>query len=377
MSFYNLQTEEQRNKYKEYLQIIGSLSNLFSDSQVPYLYYRIAEKMFCKAFNANDLSRGDVSYDAQKNSLGIGLKTFLRGNDKSIQKIAEFNKDRLLYEGLSDRKKIIQISKLRNARLDFTNNLYNIENSIYHCVVRDENKFYIHEEDTKKIDIASIQNIQSKKSSIYFNDDNYEYSFSLSKSTLMKRFKTNSFVDSFDVDILKDPLEELYSLINDSNDFMISSKIQDTIYLPLYGQNKKVYNNSGLNQWNANGRKRNPNEVYIPIPSKFYKYKPTFFPNKDVQFALKLPNGKILNTKICQSNNKALMSNPNEALGQWILRDIFKLDEGTLVTNDILKLYGIDSVRIDKINELEYEINFAELNSHEEFMLKLEQAEGN
>ncbi len=42
--------------------------------------------MFCKAFNAQDLSRGDVSYDAKKDLLGIGLKTFLRSNDKTIQK---------------------------------------------------------------------------------------------------------------------------------------------------------------------------------------------------------------------------------------------------------------------------------------------------
>lgn len=373
MSFYNLQSKEQINKYKEYLQIIGSLSNLFSDSQIPYLYYRIAEKMFCKAFDANDLSRGDVSYDAQKNSLGIGLKTFLRGNNRSMQKVAEFNKDRLLYEKLSDHKKIIQISELRNARLEFTNNLYTIDNSIYHCVVRDENKFFIYEEDAKEIDISSIKNIKSNKSSIFFDDGNYEYSFSLSKSTLMKRFNTTSFADNFEVDILKDPLEELYSVINHKNNFMTSPCIQDTIYLPLYGRDKKVYTNSGLNQWNAKGRVRSPNEIYIPIPGKFYKYKPDFFPDKDVQFSLKLPNGKSLATKVCQSNKKALMSNPNEALGQWILRDVFKLNEGTLVTNKILNLYGIDSVRIDKIDDLKYEINFAELNSYEKFISKLEQ----
>jgi len=111
MLFYNLQSRTQQDKYKEYLQIIGSLSNLFSNSEAPYLYYRVAEKMFCKAFHAQDLSRGDVSYDAKKESLGIGLKTFLRGNNKSIQKIAEFNRDRRLYEGLSPRDKIIKISE--------------------------------------------------------------------------------------------------------------------------------------------------------------------------------------------------------------------------------------------------------------------------
>ncbi len=64
--FYSSQDIQKREQYKKDLQIVGSLSNLFSDSTTPYLYYRIAEKMFCKAFNAQDLSRGDVSYDAKK-----------------------------------------------------------------------------------------------------------------------------------------------------------------------------------------------------------------------------------------------------------------------------------------------------------------------
>lgn len=372
MHFYNLQSKENKLKYKEYLQIIGSLSNLFSDSKTPYLYYRIAEKMFCKAFEADDLSRGDLSYDAKKERLGIGLKTFLRANDKSMQKIAEFNKDKVYYDKLSNIKKIIKIAELRNARLNFTNNLYDIDSSIYHCVVREEAKFFLYEEPTKTIDISKIRDIKEKKSTIYFNDSQYEYSFSLSKSTLMKRFKTTSFVDSFDVNIIDEPLEELYALMNEKQYAMKSSKIIDTIYLPLYGRGKKVFANSGLNQWNAKGRKRDFNEVYIPVPSRFYKHKATFFPTRDIVFSLKLPNGKIIDAKICQSNNKALMSNPNEALGRWILRDVFKLKEGELLSNEMLELYGVDSVRIDKIDRLKYEINFSKQNSYELFISKFE-----
>jgi len=370
--FYDLQTKEQKDRYRDYLQIIGSLSNLFSSSDIPYLYYRIAEKMFCKAFEAKDLSRGDVSFDAQKGSLGIGLKTFLRGNNKSIQKIAEFNKDRLLYNDLSNIDKIKKISELRNARINFTNNLYNIDNSIYHCVVRDKGNFFIYEEDTNKIDINSISNVKFNKSSIFFNDGLYEYSFSLSKSTLMKRFNTDSFVDSFKVDILDEPLDALFSLVQRDFEYMISSRIKETVYLPLYGNNNKVYERSGLNQWNANGRERHYDEVYIPVPIKFHMYKPDFFPQKDVVFTMKLPSGKNMDMKLCQENSKALMSNPNKLLGKWILRDLFKLSEGELVTDEIFKLYGIDSVKIDKINDLEYEINFAKIGSYESFIMKQE-----
>jgi hypothetical protein len=355
------------SKYKEYLQIVGSLSNLFSDSNTPYLYYRIAEKMFCKAFFADDLSRADVSYDACKDFVGIGLKTFLRNNNNSIQKIAEFNKDLPLYKDFKEKDKIIKISELRNKRLELANNLYNINDSLYHCVVRDKNKFFIYEEEIKSIDISNIKIIRKNSSSILFEDGNYEYSFSLSKSTLMKRFLTNSFIDEFEIKILLDPLEELYSLV-DSKNVLINTKYIDSVYLPLYGSSGKVYTNSGLNQWNAKGRDRNCDEIYIPIPSEFYKYKPNFFPNKDIIFFLKLPNKKIIQAKICQENKKALMSNPNKDLGRWLLRDIFKLKEGTLVTNELLDLYGIDSVRIDKVSNSEYEINFSKKGSFEEFI---------
>lgn len=371
MSFYQEQNKIQQEKYKEYLQIVGSLSNLFSDSAIPYLYYRIAEKMFCKAFGAEDLSRGDVSYDAKKGLLGIGLKTFLRGNNKTIQKIAEFNKDSNLYKSLSTTNKIKKIAELRNKRLEFTNNLYEIDKSIYHCIIRDKGKFLVYEEETNFIDIEKIKNIKKSKSSIYFDDDKYEYSFSLSKSTLMKRFQTNSFIDEFDINILNDPLEELYSLV-ESDDISVSSKYIDTVYLPLYGSGGKVYANSGLNQWNANGRIRNPNEVYIPIPKVFYNNKPNFFPNKDIIFTLKLPNNKEIQAKVCQESGKALMSNPNKELGRWLLRDVLKLKEGTLVTNETLDIYGIDSVRIDKVSGANYEINFAKKGSFEDFIINLE-----
>ncbi len=370
--FYKTQIKEQKDKYREYLQIIGSLSNLFSSSVIPYLYYRIAEKMFCKAFEAKDLSRGDVSFDAQKGSLGIGLKTFLRSNNKSIQKIAEFNRDRDLYNHLIDVDKIKKISELRNARIDFTNSLYNIDDSIYHCVVRDKGNFFIYEEKTNKIDINSITDVKQKKSSIFFNDGIYEYSFSLSKSTLMKRFNTSSFVDSFKVDILENPLEALFSLVQKDLGYMTSSRIKKTVYLPLYGSNNKVYERSGLNQWNANGRVRHYDEVYIPIPQNFYKYQSDFFPQKDIIFTMKLPNGKSMDMKLCQENNKALMSNPNKELGKWILRDLFKLSDGELVTDNIFKLYGVDSVRIDKLSSLKYEINFAKIGSYESFIMKQE-----
>jgi len=62
------------------------------------------------------------------------------------------------------------------------------------------------------------------------------------------------------------------------------------------------------------------------------------------------------------------MSNPNKELGKWLLRDVFRLKKGELLTNEILYMYGVDSVRIDKIDDNTYEINFAKLDSYENFI---------
>ena len=40
------------------------------------------------------------------------------------------------------------------------------------------------------------------------------------------------------------------------------------------------------------------------------------------------------------------MSNPNSALGEWILRKVLRKAEGEVVTIDDLYTYGIDSVKI-------------------------------
>lgn len=64
------------------------------------------------------------------------------------------------------------------------------------------------------------------------------------------------------------------------------------------------------------------------------------------------------------------MSQSNKELGKWVLRDVLKLKEGELLTYDKLQTIGIDSVRIDKISDSEFEINFAKIGSYENFNSK-------
>lgn len=367
--FYKKQDERFCKNYIKSLQLIGNLSNLFSDSTAPYLHYRVAEKVFCYAFGAHDLSRSDISFDAAKNGVGIGLKTFLKKNDKTTQKIAEFNKDRFLYELKSHEEIVHIVSDLRNQRIEFAKNTSGTKSSLYHCVLRSQNKFFIFEEEMATVEIEHIKNIKAVRNILKFDDGKYEYSFNLSKSTLYKRFYTENILDEFDVEIFENPLEKLRECFCEYDELEKKSpKIIASVHLPLYGSGKIVPQKSGLNQWNASGRARDYDEIYIPIPVKVRKLSENFFPSRDKIFTLKLPNQEILNTKVCQDNDKALMSNPNKALGKWLLRDVLNLREGEILTYEKLQTIGIDAVRIDKYDGENYAINFASLGSYEEFI---------
>ena len=193
--------------------------------------------------------------------------------------------------------------------------------------------------------------------------------FLLSKSTLTKRFEISKDLHEFEVKILENPLEFLERNFLKEAVFETEKKIKGTVFLPLYSQSGRGFEKSGLNQWNAGGRKRDVNEVYIPIPSFVHKKMPRFFPRKDVKFSLLLPDGNILSAKVCQAGGKALMSDPNKDLGKWILRDVLNLKEGQVLTRERLGILGIDSVRIDKIKKNVYEINFTRTGRFEDFAM--------
>ena len=107
--------------------------------------------------------------------------------------------------------------------------------------------------------------------------------------------------------------------------------------------------------------------MIMSMPKAIHNNFTNFFPDRNMSFSLKLPNGNIMQSKVCQDGGKALMSYSNRELGQWILRDVLNLNEGELLTYEKLALLGIDSVRIDKINNENYEINFAKIDSYENF----------
>ena len=112
--------------------------------------------------------------------------------------------------------------------------------------------------------------------------------------------------------------------------------------------------------------------MYIPIPSWIHKVKGDFFNynTKDYKtdsFDVVLPTGNILNMRVCQAGGKALMSNPNNLLGKWILRDVLNLNVGTLVTRELLDIIGIDSIKLTKIATNKYQMQFLKTGSFETF----------
>lgn len=376
--FIEKQDQNQIDYYHKMLQTVGSLSRLFSDNKQPFLHYRVAENLFCKSFHADNLSRSDVSADASLNNTGFGLKTFLNGNGRKMEKVAEFNSHSSNLRKLKPEQQVYEIARLRNERILATKNIYNLNQVIYHCVTRTESKMSIIETPMNMIDVDTIEIINLSDKSLVFKDKHEEYSFNLSKSTLLKRFITDDVLMEVPIDIISDPFDLLELLFspkrNEISDLAFSpiKENEEHVFLPLYStrleeSRKIVPERSGLNQWNAAGRPRSMGEVYIPIPAWIHDRFVNFFPARDQQFRLQLPNKKYISAKVCQEGSKALMSNPNTALGQWILRDVLLLKEGELLTYDKLMDIGLDSVVVYKISDLEYRIDFAKIGLYDSF----------
>ena len=360
--------------YISNLSLLCLLSNLFSSSTTPMLYYRATEKIYCGAFGAEDLTRSDAPVDCIIGQTGIGIKTFLENNGHTFQKVQEFDKQRNCYDSISDlKKKVEKIAQLRNNALNTFRSLHNLTKSIYHCIVRSEGKIALHEEYMNYIDIQSIFDISLKGNTIFFssisNGKTEEYSFSLTKSTLFKRFETkNDYFVVEPVKILDDPLNFLNQL--PLQNIIDKQKLPPSIICPLYSitdTGPVVYPKSGLNQWNAAGRPRHPDEIYIPYNSQLRGKTEGFFPARDKPFKVRLPDHTIISMKVCQENCKAIMSNPNKDLGKWLLRDKLHIPQFELVSYSKLLEIGYDSVIFTKYDDI-YTLDFCKVGEYERFV---------
>lgn len=409
--FYDRQPEEHKENYKRMLTIVGKLSRLFSTAEEPYLYYRAHENVFAKYFDVDNNARHDDSADAYstEQGVGIGLKTWV-GQDN--QKVAEFGRLRPDYEGLDGMDLIQRISEYRNTRIRTTMNSHGLREMIYHIVKRVPNVMQIYESAFDYIDREHIvlDENRGNVNNIYFTDGNHTYHFNKSKSTLYMIFDDMELMDEFEVEIVDDPYDLLTQLFEGDEHIGVEGDVEGDVEafthrmeryrqlcLRLYATDrdgrKYVPERSGLNQWNANGRARDVNEVYIPYLKEDRERGLDFFPPRDTPFTLILPDGTEISAKVCQRAyrklsdaeyenlseeekriedekslvGKSIMSNPNKVLGKWLLRDVLQIEEGTVITYDMLRVYNIDCVIFTKREEGVYSVDFGELGTYERF----------
>jgi hypothetical protein len=365
---------ENKGNYLKLLSAVSKLSGLFSESAIPFINYRVAENIFCRSFDAGNLSRSDTAFDANYNSIGIGLKTFTWYSNNSTEKVAEFNSLSRVLSDFKGKDLAIKLGEFRNDRINLANRLYDIESSLYHIVARKEKELLLYETDYTKIDIANIHSVKDNKASLQFEDGNNFYSFNYSKSTLFRKFIIPQNAFRLPIEILEDPYTLLLELFEENSNLKIATdklvKGENYVILPLYGiqkGEKYIFERSGLNQWNANGRKRDFGEIYIPIPIDLHKKYPNFFPKRDQDFNLQIPTGEIFSAKVCQENSKALMTNPNKALSDWLLRKVLQLKEGELATIEKLDKLGFDIVIITKNEVGDFKIDIMKTNTYHEF----------
>lgn len=377
-SFAEIDIENDGN-YLKLLSAVSKLSGLFSESAIPFINYRVAENIFCRSFDAGNLSRSDTAFDANYNSIGVGLKTFVCNSNNSNEKVAEFNSLSRVLADFQGKDLAHKLAEFRNERIDLANRLYNIESSLYHIVARKDSELVLFETDYDKIDIKNIHAVKQNSASLQFEDGKNFYSFNYSKSTLFRKFYIPDNAFRLPIEILEDPYTLLLELFEDKVLKPATDKLvrgENYVILPLFSTRnlikKEVGLSSGLNAWNAKPRptqiRRPYGEMYIPVPREIHNQFPNFFPPKEVSFNLKIPTGESFSAKICQQNSKALMTNPNSALEKWLLRDLLQLKEGELATMERLNLLGFDSVIIYKDSSNNYRIDKAKLGSYEQFI---------
>jgi hypothetical protein len=407
-------------RYSRLLQAVASMSRLYSDNSIPYVDSRFVEKLFVETTGAKDLSRSDKSFDALLSpDIGVGIKTFLSasGNSKR-EKVAEFTSfaNNGEFEGLLPEQLALKAASFRNNRVlsDANELAIAVEKSIYHCLVRTGSGAIVHEEPYMLVDLENVRptdrsgNILKKWQAIgkgvFFTDGFSNYNFNGSKNVLFKEFKFESGAGIIELPIFVDIFERITKWFdggmpqaikvsdNSGKDLLTLDTPDygrpgiDFVVLPLYSVRtglKEVAEKSGINQWNAGGRLRKFGEAYIPIPIEVHRHSPGFFPERDTKFPMFLPNSAVaVPGKVCQESSKALMSDPNTVLGNWImkvLRPILK-DHDFLraptsvdkpfVYNDLLAI-GKDSVIVKKttVNSISnYSLEFAPIGRYEEFV---------
>lgn len=402
---WNKFSEREKDEYIQFLKIFGALSGLFKDNQEgvnarkPYLYYRNHEQLFARVFDVEDLTRKDSAFDALgiwvNDRVGIGLKTWIHTKDYTYQKVAEFNKlapvvIAPLIENGKPEEVIKKVSELRNERIMLDKRLYKTNRDVYHFVTRDDDIMNIIETPYDLIDIDSLELLKSDGKTYTFKDRLHNYKFYKSKSVLLEEFDASQceIITQIPIEQFDNPFEliRMIELPNVKKEIMCE---YEEIYLPLYQDKKEgriVSNCSGINIRHSKSKSKGSNtprpeyEIEVRISKWIHHVFPNFFginalSEDDIKneklndFDLILPDGRILRGRIKQQNGKSLQTNPQGALGKWILSDVLGLKNREIVTWELLDSLGIDSIKIIKQDDKHFRITVAETGAYEKFKI--------
>lgn len=417
MSIWSNYSEEQREDYISYIKMYGALSAMFNQKSsrtgAPYLDSKYQETVYSRSFGADAVDIGNTPHDMVSiingNRIGIGIKTWL-DSKPSYQKVMQLKsfKDEINDVKKDEGELAYKLSEIKNKKMKVDYNRLGLNDSgnIYHYITRDEGAVTIQETDYPLIDLQNVEPVKLTKTSFEFKDElkRYKYTFGDSQIWMMfgEKKEDHDLIDKININIMEDPfgfLKEAFKIKHAGNiiipsDSYSSKNKTDAVYLPLYSYSKgKVTEKAGLNAWNGSskskgsGRARPEAEVYIPVPKKFLEKNPSWFDknfdfsdyekyrqdtrSNRYEFILHLPDGTKYPAFLGQSGFKGLETNPQNALGKWILYKVLNLKKGELVTNDILRKTGFDSVKIWHKNTSDYKniwIDFAPIGSFERFM---------
>ena len=330
MSVWEKYTKEQQDEYRKFLQVYGSLSNLFRQKHgepIPYLDSKFQETIYARVFSSENVDIGNTPHDILSvfgsERIGIGLKTWMNSTP-SYQKVMQLKryKDDIMAQEHNPYDMVYVISSIKNERMKSDYNRLGLdENSnIYHYITRDAGSLVIQECTYPLIELDKITNVNRTDSSITWTDRVKNYKFTFGDSQIWQYFgdsRDSTILDKITVEIMEDPftfLVKAYESLgpsssemgrkilskafmssgNDTIAFPLDKDASDNIvecFLPLYSfRSKEVEQKSGLNAWNAapknplNPTPRPLNEVYIPIPREFHNKYPDFFVKNIFEF---------------------------------------------------------------------------------------------
>lgn len=419
MSIWSNYSKEQQDDYISYIKMYGSLSAMFnqksSETGAPYLDSKFQETVYSRSFHADAVDIGNTPHDmksiinGESIGIGIGIKTWL-SSKPSYQKVMQLKSFKDEINSVKDNEEALanKLSEIKNKKLmiDYNRLGLNKSGNIYHYITRDSGEITIQETSYPLVDINRVEPIKLTKTSFEFKDELKKYKYTFGDNQIWMMFgeeRDHTLIDKVKINIMDDPfdfLKKAFQLKHDGKivipdlNFKNKQKKSDAVYLPLYSyKTGKVNEKSGLNAWNGASKNKNSGiprpeaEVYIPVPKAFLKKELHWFNPKidftnyeeykqktsanSYTFMLHLPDGTEYSAFIGQAGFKAIETDPQNALGKWLLYKVLNLTKGQLVTFEMLRRAGFDSVKIWHKYPNDYKnvwIDFAPIGSFERFM---------